>query len=90
MKEIFGNGLGIDVRKIMNEVEPVFITKKKPDKIQAAARLACTDKHFGAWFYEINETYTADMPADLVALYEKAADSMFAAMAAEKKIITEE
>lgn len=79
----------INVREIMkgNEVEPLFITKKEPNKIQAAARLAITEKHFEHWFYEINETYTADMPADLLALYETAAETMFRVMKKEKDIL---
>lgn len=77
----------IDIRKELGITDPQYIKKKGPDKMAALSRLATTENHFEKWLEDVNKTYTADMPTELIQLYEDAADIMFQIMAYERDLI---
>lgn len=79
----------INVREVLGVMdEPLFIKKAGPDKLEAAKRLAITEKSFEAWFNAINATNTREMPSELVALYDKAAYTLCRILEIEKKVVT--
>jgi len=82
----------IDVRAILGiqERRPnMFIRETGPDKLEAAKRLAITEKSFEEWYTMINVTNTRQLPTDLVDLYEEAALVLCRILAFEKRIATE-
>jgi len=80
----------IDVRKEIGIVTPLFIKRQAPDKMAAAERLACTEKHFEEWHAAINRTNTREIPTELVAAYEEATIALCKVLTIEKRIINAE
>lgn len=80
----------INLREELNIVEPIFITKKGPDKKAAAERLAATREMFEDWHAAINKTNTREMPSELLALYENAATTLCKILDREGRIVTGE
>lgn len=79
----------LNVREVLGVLnEPMFIKKSPPDKLEAAKRLAITEKNFETWFSQINETNTRELPSELVALYDNAAYTLCRILMVEKKIAT--
>ena len=81
----------INVRDILGieERRPnMFIKASGPDKLEAAKRLAITEKNFEEWYNLINATNTRQLPTDLVDLYEEAALVLCRILAFEKRIAT--
>lgn len=81
----------INVREVLGIEErraPLFIKAVGPDKLEAAKRLAITEKNFEDWYNAINATNTRQMPVDLVDLYEEATITLCRILAFEKNIAT--
>ena len=81
----------INVREILGVEErrpALFIKETGPDKIEAAKRLAITEKNFEDWHRAINSTNTRQLPADLVDLYEEAALILCRILTFERNIAT--
>lgn len=78
----------IDVRKVMNEREKLFLKAQGPDKMSAAERLAATERIFEEWFHEINRTNLRNIPTSLANLYEDAAITLCMILTEERNIVT--
>lgn len=82
----------INVREILGVKEPeprLFIKPVGPDRLEAAKRLAITEKAFEDWHVSINATNTRQLPSDLIELYDDAAYTLCKILDYERQIATD-
>lgn len=81
----------IDVKKELgvDDTEVLFIKQKPVDKLEAAKRLAITEKMFEEWHADINRTNTRELPDSLKSAYEDACVALCKILMMEKEIITD-